>query len=59
MYGWNNELMIPTQIPLCERCKTNWIPQTHLNYVDVGNMPKKEANKTVRKILGKKLPSWL
>ena len=58
-YGWNRELIFPTRINLCSRCAELWIPETHLNYVDVGSMPKKEAEKTVRKILGKKLPNWV
>ncbi len=57
-YGWNNELIIPTQIPLCQRCKDNWTPQTHLHYVDMNKISEKDTvtfrNKILNKYFGRK-----
>ncbi len=49
-YGWNRELQWPTRINLCERCKDLWVPETHVEYIDVGCMTKKEAEKVVEPI---------
>lgn len=43
-YGWNKELTIPAQVHLCPRCHEVWKPETHLHYIDVSHMSKKDAN---------------
>ena len=57
-YGWNKELVVPAQIDICPRCRESWTPQTHLHYVDVGDMSKKEAEETIIRVVGKKLAEW-
>lgn len=55
MYGWSNELTIPTQISLCDRCRDNWTLQTRINYVDVSGATKEEADTILGRLFGRKV----